>query len=324
MRVILLGAGASYHAGYPLAGDLLASIDAMPEHSTFINLRDSWLRWRGFRDTADGSLHRLLTDPNPEVVFSALDLCDEASLQGAAGSPLHEAGSGRAALLESLRWFLLFKHDDEGKSEAHARRAPLRNVVAGLAPGDAVLTFNWDTLAEWSLSDLGLWHPTTGYGLSPRLAYLDGEPATAVRSAVTVWKLHGSVGWYRERGALYFESPFLQAFHLDPPLDDSIAQDVVLGPPSEALLLHPSYLKQLQGATLQQIWVRAAAALETADELRVYGYSLPPSDAGARVLLNRLRERTDCAVHIHDVSVATLDRWRDFLPDAQLHEEALA
>ena len=104
-----------------------------------------------------------------------------------------------------------------------------------------------------------------------------------------------------------------------------------VGPPEGSVLLYPSFLKQLSGAVMQQIWHAAGEALATASRIDVYGYSLPESDSAVRTLLNVLRFRSESEMlrlSVHDPSLDAQERWRSFLGrravvDARLVEEVL-
>jgi hypothetical protein len=66
---------------------------------------------------------------------------------------------------------------------------------------------------------------------------------------------------------------------------------------------YPSFLKQLNGAVMQQIWRFAAKCIENAQRIDVYRYSLPDSDVGIRALLNVLRFRSqsnEVDLRVHD------------------------
>src|SRR5437660_12618872 len=77
MQVIFFGAGASAPACYPLASDLLPAIEKMVKvERRFANLEFAWKVWKEYRDKARGPIKAFLTSPNPEVVFSFLDLYD--------------------------------------------------------------------------------------------------------------------------------------------------------------------------------------------------------------------------------------------------------
>jgi hypothetical protein len=75
MRVLLLGAGASRAAGYPLASELMTTIERDAIEAKNIQLRDAWNRWLSVKSTAPPELRILLDHPNPGVTLSFLDLC---------------------------------------------------------------------------------------------------------------------------------------------------------------------------------------------------------------------------------------------------------
>lgn len=79
MQVILLGAGASSSACHPLANSLLPAIEAMVgSWRNFVNLQTEWNVWENYRNRAMGPTKAFLSNPNPEIVFSFLDLCNAA------------------------------------------------------------------------------------------------------------------------------------------------------------------------------------------------------------------------------------------------------
>ena len=61
MRVILLGAGSSKVAGYPLASELISSIECEAQSSGEVNLREAWKQWDEYRRSTSGNLHLLLS-----------------------------------------------------------------------------------------------------------------------------------------------------------------------------------------------------------------------------------------------------------------------
>jgi len=104
MRVLILGAGASVSAGYPLTVNLLNEIQKRIEQSGDINIQEQWRKWGDFRGRlkTQGLLSRILTflpftgswrirryqsqglvslilhSQNPEIALSILDLCETA------------------------------------------------------------------------------------------------------------------------------------------------------------------------------------------------------------------------------------------------------
>ena len=78
-------------------------------------------------------------------------------------------------------------------SEAHQTLASI------LEPGDAVVTFNWDTLLDRALAEITDWRPDWGYSVSPRGIFENGwtapQPRPADAQAPELIKLHGSTNW---------------------------------------------------------------------------------------------------------------------------------
>jgi hypothetical protein len=75
MRVLLLGAGASKAAGYPVANGLMKAIEDDAANSKSDQLRCVWDRWLSIKNSAPDTLRILLEHNNPEIIFSVLDLC---------------------------------------------------------------------------------------------------------------------------------------------------------------------------------------------------------------------------------------------------------
>lgn len=72
--MIILGAGASRAAGYPLAQHLIGAIEKEAQQSCFVNLRTAWKEWLAYRNGVEGFLKLLVYSSNPEVVLSVPDL----------------------------------------------------------------------------------------------------------------------------------------------------------------------------------------------------------------------------------------------------------
>ncbi len=363
MKVLLLGAGASKAAGYPLASDLIAAIEMEAANAGEVMLRNAWNTW-----DVTGQLQTLLSCTNPEVILSVPDLCEaarnaedastfqrakDAFERGADAegerinqyweSPeraqLTDAITARARFLDCLHWYFAFKHYQDAKPEGRRRREYLHRLLTRLAPGDVVVTFNWDTAVERTLGEQGRWNPITGYGFEHELFLKDSddEPAplpadVPCSSEVAVLKLHGCFGWHPKRGSgqLYFDSPYFLDefdFHYNGQplrLIDPVGRRV--GPPEAPVLAYPSFLKQLRGVEMQRIWALAGDAFRNAARVEAWGYSLPESDSAARVLLNVHRGR----IERHEVSVAvhagqdSHDRWCSFLgAEAQIDDQTL-
>jgi hypothetical protein len=144
--------------------------------------------------------------------------------------------------------------------------SPYRNLAKVLAPGDTVVTFNWDTLLEQILEEEG--RPYT-YGPDPK--------------SVSVLKLHGSRNWIR----LYKNQEVQQGFRrLRGQLyevDDFDGFIDKFGEEYSLAIVAPSYQK-MYPTELDFYWYKAFQALAASPSVVIIGYSMPASDYEARAL----------------------------------------
>jgi hypothetical protein len=100
-------------------------------------------------------------------------------------------------------------------SEAHMR------LAKSLAPEDAVITFNWDTLADRALAATTAWRPDWGYAVIPNEVFEDQWRAPIGRdpevAAPKLIKLHGSTNWLTAHSIRDQETGKIRLTHeLDP------------------------------------------------------------------------------------------------------------
>ncbi|MDH3503933.1 MAG: hypothetical protein OEM58_05315 [Nitrospirota bacterium] len=357
MRVIVLGAGASHHAGYPLASSLLTKVEEHVKCSSRVDIKRDWSKWVSFRDLCPDYLQLVVRNNNPEVVFTlpsllriaakaedsyriqkAFNGAEISEVEEQAGmheqyhdSPgrqfLSQASIALTHLSRALDGYFLDHHMEDGQHRSKFRRKPLSNLFSPLQPGDVIITLNWDTTAERTLAENKKWSPLDGYGFSKNLDI--DSPASSnlpvpdylATSVVRVLKLHGSVGWYTNGDSVSFEnSTYLNEFaynHED--------RTVLLTDPEYSyshginqLLVTPSFIKNLTHPILVKVWGAAHSALEQADVVDVWGYSLPEADGAARALFLGLKTRLNSGkvhVTVHDPCNATRERWLHCLGD---------
>jgi len=249
----------------------------------------------------------------------------------AASARTRAPADARACIIRCLHDFFQDRHALDGQSDAGLRYDYLRRLLAQLRSFDVVITFNWDALAERVLAGLNLWTPVDGYGLDlRRLRRADGPISGASHSAVKVLKLHGSVGWYadpdRRRSQILIDGfVFLkqlgfecdnEPFHVLNAAHDTDYPSHLRRYWDHPLIVYPTFLKTIAGAEFGKLWQQATVALSQADQVDIYGYSLPASDGAGRVLLNHLRSRLGPRgplVHVHDPAPAARKNWREFL-----------
>ena len=364
--ILVLGAGASQPASYPTAEELLPRIKLEASSSCSVQFRKAWIHWKEFLRTLPPALEVVRSCANPEIILSFVDLLaaaaeseDEFRTRRAlkrfveTGESAHEeleayfASEGRdllsqartaqARLLECLDWFFGLRHAEDRRKPGAARDY-LRKIFAGLAKGDAIITFNWDTLAERTLAEDGRWSPAEGYSFPRRLSqnrgygqFLPIPEGQLKPSDVVVLKLHGSYGWHRLNNTFFLDSAnYLAGFtlYLGSQLvllrDDAEPASYL---PSDLVLAYPSFLKPLADPVLEEVWMEAVNYLRRAALVEIIGYSLPSSDAAARVLFAPLARRLragEVRVVVRDPSRQTLSRWKTFLGSkAELREESL-
>ncbi len=278
MRVFVLGAGSSRHAGYPLAAEMGNCLAA------WVNTLSSEHQYRRcLEQIVDlyGGLH------NFEAILADLMTCQPGSRAAGLGVTL-------TYLQEALRDYF---------DTIRSTPAPLYDKLARvLRRSDLVITFNYDLGVERALHAAGLWDVKTGYGFPIE----DGEP-----SPVEVLKLHGSTNWRAllfggrtgtgffvgdgtslgDRPVLFFR-PDLEYLGYEDFVDPRCARlDTA---PSLPAMIMPALPKTFHFATTyggewkdfwDGLWGRAERAIDNADDLVVIGYSLPTADERARAML---------------------------------------
>lgn len=353
MRVLIFGAGASVSAGYPLTVDLLKSVQHRIAQSGDPAIQEQWREWEDFirRYQSQGLVSLILHSQNPEVALSILDLCGTALQDDSVkkklelsindhdlafqeiweGNPLStdfcmdadirnifETSLIRNPLRQCLSWYFAQRHGEDASGNYPSLRTPLRDLLSTLDKGDLIITFNWDTTVERELGAMGRWNPMTGYGI-------DFKVTSPPISEIRVLKPHGSVGWRRFGSeSMFMDEDLLRGFNLGFELQPWFR---TISPPNiktfekmtRSLFEYPTFLKETGHRAYLDIWSEALHALSRATQVDIWGYSLPPADSAAVVLMSSLLGRlkraeiiSDVRITVHDPSETTLNRWRDF------------
>ena len=152
-----------------------------------------------------------------------------------------------------------------------------------------VITTNYDMITECCLKQIGFgirlpgqWLPS-GTTLSP--VYTTGS------KDVLLCKLHGSLNWFSDSkndGRLIVENKGAHLFFAEVP-DERIFISIVNSfdyePPSEPIIVPPTFFKMQTYSWFQDIWSSAGEMLRKADKLVFIGYSFPDSDIHMRYFL---------------------------------------
>lgn len=180
-------------------------------------------------------------------------------------------------------------------------------LVSRLAPGDTILTLNYDTLLDSALIDAG-WDPAKGYGLtggSGKIRWTRPHPLlSASLRDVKLLKLHGSLNWY-VRGSF---SNLSEIFEKKP------SKIVIAGTPRVnefgkfvRQIAPPIYGKFFGHKHWRTLWKTAHDALVEAEALVVIGCSLVDTDFHLSGMLGHAVKVRKSA-HNPFSLVATVDR----------------
>jgi hypothetical protein len=286
MKTYVFGAGASCHAGYPVAAEL--------GHELLDWASQAGKNFEAFRSRLE-TLAEIYGDLRDlEKILTELD-----------GAP---SNARVAALTRSERAFIrqAVEHSIPGLFNCiRTRPAPLYDQMSKhqIREGDLVITFNYDVAIEHSLKREGLWGINDGYGFELGFS---GLPASKVK----VLKLHGSTNWWGPlfdglrgffqagpnslptRPVVLFAHDF--EFFGYPPGSRDPHYRGDSQPAAQTALIIPTRHKRFYMQTSfgreweefwKDLWNQAAHALKVSDEVVIIGYSMPVADQDARRLL---------------------------------------
>lgn len=274
MNTYVFGAGASVHAGYPIARSMGTNlIQWMETHDDIGSF--------GFRASAQFLREHIGQIDDTEYVFTEIDR------RIAAAKDLHPrpidvvalCNRHKPALIAAIRmWFTEIRL---GEPLDYCRFA---GSIA--SPGDYAITFNYDVALESQLQKHGKWWVGDGYGFS--LGW-DGQS-----SAIKLLKLHGSVNWRLPvgwNGRPWIDSSEISFLGFPGQVDPLYRQPIADG---AATMILPARCKQFFVETSlgrmheqfwNSLWNQGAAALSSSEKIILCGYSLPSVDARACKLL---------------------------------------
>jgi hypothetical protein len=295
----VFGAGASIHAGYPLAATMgEALLNFMLDYPM-----------PPYPAEAQFVIDSFGKSPNIEDVITSLQsrvdsLESVKTVEGKAERM--RLGNCLGFLNASIReWF----------REIHTTPAPTYAEFATkvVQPGDVVITFNYDDSLELELRRASRWDISRGYGFS-----LGNEE---LRSDVLVLKLHGSMNWLvslfggLKVGGFQVASAPLAALGDRPVIHladlkhlgyEEFSGHTFQGGGAFPCLILPGRKKQFFFGTSfghefgdfwELLWSQAAEAVKRSERIVLCGYSLLPVDQRAReLLLQEPRKETHVSV----------------------------
>jgi hypothetical protein len=285
VKTYVFGAGASLHAGYPLAKrmghGLFEWMDGHEDVGVF-----------SFQQTAQFLKDLFHETEDIEILITAIDekIAAHQSVRPRPNDVVLLCNCHKPALIAAIRmWFEEIRTRD---ATDYARFA--RDIVA---PGDCVLTFNYDVSLEPHLVNQGKWRLGDGYGF-----LIEGFEN---QSPVRMLKLHGSVNWRFPvgwNGRPWIDSSEIAflgyAGRADTLYIGSIAdsQGTMILPARCKRFFVDSSLGRLHEDFWDDLWTQAAEALRNSDEVIICGYSIPEFDVRACDLL--VRENYSASIEV--------------------------
>jgi hypothetical protein len=299
VTVYVLGAGASKHAGYPLARsmgpDLLAwmrsQTTSMQDYPVIAaQIEETFPQFEDLDDLFE-QMKKLIRDYE--------DGTDE---QRQIRSLV--ANGQRPATEEAIReWFLAVRRGEQ-------RGAYTDFAINIVQHDDYVLTFNYDVSLDRRLREAGKWEIGDGYGFA--------VAGLKANSPTKLLKLHGSTNWLALMDGLPRNGPAQVSCVFASPRPAFGKRELdFLGYPDERDPIFPSECTALPAMVLgrnkefyfdtnlgaewvefwQGLWQQAEAALACAERIVICGYSLPTVDVAAcDLLLNAPRRDAEIIV----------------------------
>jgi hypothetical protein len=292
VRTFIFGAGASLHAGYPLASDLWREMERWT--------RGTFAEQHAFREAVETMNAEFDLSKSLELVLTDLDSRIDSIL--AKPRRTREECDAKAKFVDILRpavkAMIPAYFDSLRQTPAELYRLFANDV---LMPGDAVITFNYDMAVDRELRRAGKWSIGEGYGFGIGGPFLRDSPCKLL-------KLHGSVNWL---GQLFQgRSGFGQV----DPLDLSLGQRPIIdrssfeylgytnmsdplqgcnGPVVQSLIMPTANKRFFQETSSGRqwesfwdgLWCQAGKALRASNEVYLIGYSIPEFDVRAREML---------------------------------------
>lgn len=174
-------------------------------------------------------------------------------------------------------------------------------MLGALDHGDAIVSFNYDLVAERALLDSRADSASGEFG--PWVYGLEAAPETYALPVLL--KLHGSSNWRLTKDAFDVRTQSWSEFYESPGYRAAIGGAKI----SFAVFL-PFWEKRVEQQPWLTLWTRASNALKNAKRVVVWGYSLPQTDVRTEQLFSLCLGRARVELCVIDPSPTTKARWR--------------
>ena len=290
--VFILGAGASQAAGAPLMFDFMDRASRIQRRGESGWAKDSFACVNDARKKLQVAYAKSSVDlDNIENLFSTFEM---ASLIGRLSDLPREVVEGlpghlRFMIMRSLEKTILYPINGDARIiavpkyyDAFAQLIVELSKMRDVGP-IAVINFNYDLCLDYAL------------GLAGKTPYYSLESHEPQHDSIHLMKVHGSLNWSKTAASPGFEISRLKTLDmktywdrlgLDKPAERPIdTMELMFGPDRWGEKLHPvplivppTWNKGWYQEMLKPVWKAASAALSSAENVFVIGYSLPPAD----------------------------------------------
>lgn len=304
-RLLIVGAGFSHFAGLPLGNEIFSLVLNEARKDVIYDniLKPDLERFRLFKQrTAGIALEESEVDLEEFVSF-----LDVEHFLRFKGSDVYADEGDRSQL--AIKNYVARVIFDRQKAMSTVQWQPYEALASRLAPGDWVISFNYDTILETALERRGI-----SYRLAPdrfKRVYAGGGELDPDDGDVVIAKVHGSIDWFdtafweaNKRYFANFDFPIRdnhpifsqpEIFHPSPIVGEpyppesalrrvrriqnlekyfSAGIDVLHAP----LLLSPSWHKLLYSAPLKELWRGIRSGGSWMEQVTIVGFSMPPHD----------------------------------------------
>jgi hypothetical protein len=186
-------------------------------------------------------------------------------------------------------------------------------ILTALEPTDTILTFNYDLVVERALKEIAV-EKSIAFG-----KWLYGLAPINKRRLPLILKLHGSSNWRLEPASKGTKSTSLQVRTRKwQDLENAPGYARISTRETTAFpIFLPFWDKRVEAKPWVDLWKNALQQLRTAQNIVVWGYSLPPTDVKAYVLFDLGIAAKPINLCVIDPSRETKTRWRNLFPEAR-------
>jgi hypothetical protein len=290
--IFILGAGASRSAGGPLMFDFIENANMIHRRGESGWASNSFEHVLDARKKLQIAFAKSSIDlDNIENLFTTFEMASLVGRLGGLSADKVESlpGALRYLIMRTIEQTILYPIRSDAYHiapphpyDAFAELLVELNTMREAGP-IAVISFNYDLCLEYALLQQ---KAIPDYGLSA---------APSNRNGIRIYKVHGSLNWSRDQDSGEIKAmpvkelatkPYWDRMGLNHDAERPIdTMELIVGPDAwgerilpEPVIVPPTWNKGIYQDMLRPVWRHASAALSTADNIFVIGYSLPPSD----------------------------------------------